>query len=359
VPDEQPLRIEDHGAVRVLTLNRPEKKNAFSPALANALTDALVGAAEDDGVRVVVVTAAGDTFSAGVDVSVFLQMGQGEAPDVSKLTSLHETLRRFPKPLIAAVQGKAVGMGVTLLPHFDMVYAAKGATFLTPFVRLGLVLEYGSSFTLPRLLGRQRANDLILRGKPIDSAVAEEWGLVTRTFASDELLEATLEVATQIAATRYAPSRRASGCCWRARKPPSPKAASGRTRSWPSATAPRRISRPCRPSSHARGAEGRSARSPGPRRGGRVQTGGEAAGAGHPQQSAPRRRLRVLRGPDHPTRTKAPAVPPGPRRPAAPYHRHPNTTRIHLRELHRCGLRLRLRRPNPASHLPRTTRLLQ
>jgi enoyl-CoA hydratase/carnithine racemase len=200
VPDEQPLRIEDHGAVRVLTLNRPEKKNAFSPALANALTDALVGAAEDDGVRVVVVTAAGDTFSAGVDVSVFLQMGQGEAPDVSKLTSLHETLRRFPKPLIAAVQGKAVGMGVTLLPHFDMVYAAKGATFLTPFVRLGLVLEYGSSFTLPRLLGRQRANDLILRGKPIDSAVAEEWGLVTRTFASDELLEATLEVASQIAA---------------------------------------------------------------------------------------------------------------------------------------------------------------
>jgi enoyl-CoA hydratase/carnithine racemase len=199
VSEEHPLRIEDEGPVRVMTLDRPTKKNAFNIPLANALTDALAAAAEDEGVRVVVVTAAGDTFSAGADMGVFLQAGQGGAPDLSKLMGLHETLRRFPKPLLAAVQGKAVGMGVTLLPHFDLVYAAKGATFLTPFVRLGLVLEYGSSFTLPRLLGRQRSNELILRGKPIDSAVAEDWGLVTRTFASDELMEATMEVANDIA----------------------------------------------------------------------------------------------------------------------------------------------------------------
>jgi enoyl-CoA hydratase/carnithine racemase len=199
VSEEQPLRIDDRGSVRVLTLDRPAKKNAFNLALAHALTEALATAATDEGVRVVVFTASGDTFSAGVDLSVFLQVGQGDAPDLSELMALHETLRRFPKPLVAAVQGKAVGMGVTLLPHFDIVYAAKGASFLTPFVRLGLVLEYGSSFTLPRLLGRQRANELILRGKPVDSAVAEEWGLVTRTFPSDELMEATLAAAADIA----------------------------------------------------------------------------------------------------------------------------------------------------------------
>lgn len=197
--EEQPLRIEDRGDVRVLTLDRPEKKNAFSAAMARALSDALAAAREDDGVRVVVVASTGDAFSAGVDVSVFLQEGQGESPDLAPLTGLHETLRGFPKPLIAAVQGKAVGMGVTLLPHFDLVYAAKGATFLTPFVRLGLVLEYGSSFTLPRLIGRQRTNELVMRARPIDAHVAEEWGLVTRTFASDELMDGVLAVAAEIA----------------------------------------------------------------------------------------------------------------------------------------------------------------
>ncbi|MFW6050123.1 MAG: enoyl-CoA hydratase/isomerase family protein [Myxococcota bacterium] len=197
--EDQPVLCEDHGAIRLLTLNRPAKKNAFSPQMARLLTELLSSAAEDDAVRVVVVTGAGDTFSAGVDVSVFLRAGEGDAAGVGDLTALHETLRSFPKPLIAAVQGKAVGMGVTLLPHFDMVYAAKGATFLTPFVRLGLVLEYGSSYTLPRLIGRQRANELILRAKPVDAQVAEAWGLVTRTFASDELMAAVLEVAGEIA----------------------------------------------------------------------------------------------------------------------------------------------------------------
>lgn len=198
---QEPLLIEDRGPVRILTLNRPEKKNAFDLAMGEALTGALAAARDDEAVKVVVVTAAGDAFSAGVDVTVFLQAGQGgDQPfDVRPIMALHETLRSFPKPLIAAVQGKAVGMGVTLLPHFDLVYASKGATFLTPFVRLGIVLEYGSSFTLPRLIGRQHTNELILRAKPIDAHIAEEWGLVTRTFASDELLDAVLEVANDIA----------------------------------------------------------------------------------------------------------------------------------------------------------------
>jgi enoyl-CoA hydratase/carnithine racemase len=105
----------------------------------------------------------------------------------------------FSKPLIACIQGPVVGMGVTILPFFDMVYAAERATFTTPFVHLGLVLEYGSSFTLPRLIGRQRASELILRGKAISAATAADWGLVTGIFSSEALDEEVLRIANDVA----------------------------------------------------------------------------------------------------------------------------------------------------------------
>ncbi len=155
----KPLLLEDDAGVRVLTLNRPRKKNAVNPELAEDLTGALHQAAGDEAVRVVVVRGAGDAYCAGADLSVFLAIGRGEMEGPQKVGELHRQLRAFPKPLIAAVHGQAVGMGVTLLPHYDMVYAADDASFTTPFVRLGLVLEFGSSFTLPRLIGRQRANE--------------------------------------------------------------------------------------------------------------------------------------------------------------------------------------------------------
>lgn len=192
------ILVEDHGAVRVLTLNRADKKNALSEALASALTDALSAASSDPDVGVVVVTGGGDTFCAGVDVNVFLEVARtGAVPDV--IVNIHEALRACPKPLIAGVNAMAVGMGVTLLPHFDMVYASESAKFYVPFARLGLVVEYGSSFTLPRLIGRQRANELVLRGKPLDAMTAAEWGLVTRVFSEDEFRAKLLEVAADVA----------------------------------------------------------------------------------------------------------------------------------------------------------------
>lgn len=198
--DEQPLRQEDHGTVRVLTLHRPEKKNALTPELAGALWDAVEDADAEDAVGAVVVTGAGDAYCGGVDVHVFQRIARGEMAGLQKLEKLHEALRACKKPLVAAVNGQAVGMGVTLLPCFDLVYAADTATFLTPFVRLGLVLEYGSSHTLPRLIGRQRANELTMRPHPIDAATAERWGLVTRVFPAAEHLERTLELVGDIAA---------------------------------------------------------------------------------------------------------------------------------------------------------------
>ena len=191
------ILVTDHGQVRVLTLNRPTKRNSFSIGLSTDFGNALGEAALDANVRVVVVTGAGDAFSSGADMNIF---AGNESGDVSSVGNLHVPILKFPKPLIAAVNGPAVGMGVTLLPYFDMVYAAHEATFTTPFVKLGLVLEYGSSFMLPRLIGRQRANEMILRGKAIDAATAESWGLVNRTFPRSDLIEEVLRIANDVAA---------------------------------------------------------------------------------------------------------------------------------------------------------------
>ena len=192
--------IRDDGGVRYIALNRPEKKNAVSPELAVDLRAALEAAGADDSVRVAVVHGAGDDFCAGADLGVFLAIGRGELEGPRKVGELHLHLRAFSKPLIAAVHGQAVGMGVTLLPHFDMVYAADDASFLTPFVRLGLVLEFGSSFTLSRMIGRQRANELILGARPLDAATAENWGLVNRVFPASEMMSSVSEVASNLAA---------------------------------------------------------------------------------------------------------------------------------------------------------------
>jgi enoyl-CoA hydratase/carnithine racemase len=199
---ESVLLTVDHGAVRVLTLNRPEKKNAFDLALTDALWWGGEPARARPPVRAVVVTGAGDLFTAGADVNLFLAAANGSlgGGDVTRVGRLNEPLRACEKPVIAAVQGNAVGMGVTMLPHFDLVYASDEATFMVPFVRLGLVVEYGGSFTLPRLIGHQRTRELLLRGKPIDARTAELWGLVTRTFPRDSLLLEAVSIASDIAA---------------------------------------------------------------------------------------------------------------------------------------------------------------
>lgn len=189
--------VEDRGAVRIITLNRTAKKNAFNIALAADATNALREADADANVRVVVLTNAGDSFSAGVDLKMFSEMSGGG--DVSVVTTIEQTLLKMQKPLIAAVNGRAVGMGVTLLPYFDMVYASDDATFTTPFVKLGIVMEYGSSYLLPRLIGRQRTNELILRATPLDAKTAETWGLVTRVFPKAVLADEAIKIAAEVA----------------------------------------------------------------------------------------------------------------------------------------------------------------
>lgn len=201
MPDESILLSADLRGVRTLTLNRPQKKNAFTPALAIALEEALDQARTDDTVRVVVLTGAGEDFCSGADVSLFLAAAGGSIPEgAEEVGNVHRLLRAFPKPLIAQVRGRAVGMGVTMLPHCDLVFVSDDATFHTPFVRLGLLLEFGSSFTLPRLIGRQRANELILGARPVPAQTAAEWGLINQVFPDDALDEAVTAFATDLAA---------------------------------------------------------------------------------------------------------------------------------------------------------------
>lgn len=197
---ETRVRIEDEGAVRLLTLSRPDKKNAFDVPMASALWAAIEAAQADPSVRLVAVTGEGDYFSGGADVNLFLNFASLAPEDLRKAGRLYEPLRACTKPTMAIVQGHAVGMGVTLLPHFDLVYAADHVTFTTPFVKLGLVLEYGSAFTLSRLIGLSRAKELILRAAPLDARTAADWGLVTRTFVAEELRAQAMKIAQEIAA---------------------------------------------------------------------------------------------------------------------------------------------------------------
>ena len=192
-----PLELEDKGHVRILSLKRPEKKNAFDLALTETLWSALEHASEDPSIHVVVVTGFGDYFTAGADVNLFLGGAEG---DITKVARLYEPLRACKKTTICAVNGPAIGMGVTMLPSFDMVYAAETATFMVPFMRLALGVEYGGSHHITRLIGHQRTRELILRGKPIDAGTAERWGLVNRVFAKDALMSEVLAIANDIAA---------------------------------------------------------------------------------------------------------------------------------------------------------------
>ncbi len=192
-----PLELEDKGTVRILSLKRPEKKNAFDMSLVETLWSALEHASEDASVHVVVVTGFGDYFSAGADVNLFLGGAEG---DITKVARLYEPLKACKKTTIAAVNGPAIGMGVTMLPSFDMVYASDTATFMVPFMRLALGVEYGGSHHLTRLIGHQRTRELILRGKAIDAATASNWGLVNRVFPRDALMSEVLAIANDIAA---------------------------------------------------------------------------------------------------------------------------------------------------------------
>ncbi|HXD30218.1 MAG TPA: enoyl-CoA hydratase [Pyrinomonadaceae bacterium] len=192
------ILTERTGNILRVTVNRPAKKNAMTSAMYIALADAFNEAAKDDEVRVVIWDAAGDSFSAGNDVEDFLKNppGPGESPQAA----IGNALLNLDKPLIAVVKGAAIGGGTTLLTHCDFVYAGESAKFQMPFVNLGLVMEFGSSWTLPARGGYLRAAELFMLGQPFKPELAAEIGLVTLVVPDSELSTTATETAEKLAA---------------------------------------------------------------------------------------------------------------------------------------------------------------
>jgi enoyl-CoA hydratase/carnithine racemase len=188
---------EVSGSVLDIQLNRPTKKNAMTSSMYVTLAETLNHAAEDERVRVALWHGAGDSFSAGNDIEDFLKNppGPGESPQ-ARLTS---ALIAFDKPLIAAVHGAAIGGGTTMLTHCDFVYGGESAKFQMPFVNLGLVPEFGSSYSVPIRVGHIRAAELLLLGLPFDARRAADLGLVTRVVPDPELLATAKETARKLA----------------------------------------------------------------------------------------------------------------------------------------------------------------
>jgi len=189
------ILISQEEGVLTLTFNRPTKMNALTRAMYAGLAKGLNEAAGDFGVRAVILTSEGDHFTAGNDINDF--MDNPPTSDDSEVAQFLAALLNFPKPLIAAVKGNAVGVGTTMLLHCDVVVAAPSASFSMPFASLGLVPEAGSSFLFPQLVGYQRAAKIFFTGESFGPDEALEMGLIAEI--NPDVLAAATKIAQHIA----------------------------------------------------------------------------------------------------------------------------------------------------------------
>jgi enoyl-CoA hydratase/carnithine racemase len=189
---------EHSGSVLRVELNRPTKKNAMTSSMYITLANVFNDASKDERTRVVLWHGAGDSFCAGNDIEDHLKNppGPGDSPQARLMHALFD----FDKPLVAAVQGAAVGGGTTMLTHCDFVYAGESAKFQMPFVNLALVPEFGSSWSVPAWFGHIRAAELILLGAPFDAKRAAVLGLVTQVVSDPNLQATASETARKLAA---------------------------------------------------------------------------------------------------------------------------------------------------------------
>jgi len=193
------LDVQDQDRVRLLTLTREEALNAYNDDLYDAVRDALDDAAGRSDIAAVVITGRGRGFSAGTDLGELADPPQYDDGKPHGFPSFIATVEAFPKPLIAAVNGIAVGIGVTLLPHCDVVLVGDSARLRAPFVSLGVTAEAGSTLLLPALIGWQRTAELLYTSRWIDAATALEWGLASRRCSDEHLLPEAVALAGEMA----------------------------------------------------------------------------------------------------------------------------------------------------------------
>ncbi len=216
------LRSEDAKRVRLLTLDRPDALNAFNEALYDATTEALLDAADDPTVAVVVLTGSGRAFSAGTDLLEMAARGTDPSfvPGKHGFAGMIDTLIEFPKPFICAVNGLGLGIGTTILGFADLAFMASDARLKCPFTSLAVAPEAASSFLFPNLLGRQQATWMLLSSEWIGAEQCKEMGLVFQVCAPDELLATTLrhaEVLAEKPISSLVESKRLITAPWRER----------------------------------------------------------------------------------------------------------------------------------------------
>ena len=206
--DPQTVNLHRDGGAATIELNRPEALNAWNGALGDELLDAVRSVAADDGVRAVVITGAGRAFSSGADLRDVsgreARTPEGHVDLRRVLTERYHpiitTIRTMPKPVLAAVNGPAVGIGLSLALTSDLIVARESAYFLLAFVNIGLVPDGGSSLFVPTRIGMARATEMAMLGERIAAPQALEWGLINRVFADDEFASASEQLIDRLAA---------------------------------------------------------------------------------------------------------------------------------------------------------------
>jgi len=193
------IKIEQANNVLTLTMARPDKKNALTNAMYGALADAIAAAETDPAARAIVLRGEGDMFTGGNDVGEFAAMATGAARGELHVGRFLQAITRATRPLVAAVQGRAVGIGTTMLLHCDFVVLAENALLSTPFVNLALVPEAASSLLMPLRIGYARAYEMFALGEAVDAATALRLGLASRVVPLERLHAEAAAIAARLA----------------------------------------------------------------------------------------------------------------------------------------------------------------
>jgi enoyl-CoA hydratase/carnithine racemase len=193
------VQVTDDGHVRLVRMNRADKKNALTLAMYDAMTEAMADANTNAAIRCVVIAGVPGAFSAGNDIQDFLKVAMGSDTGLRPAREFLPTLATMEKPMVAAVSGLAVGIGTTLLLHCDHVVASTDARLVTPFTSLGLVPEAASSLLAPRVMGHQRAFSLLVMGRPLDAMQAKEAGIVNTVVPPEQVDAEAMKAAREIA----------------------------------------------------------------------------------------------------------------------------------------------------------------
>lgn len=195
----QHIAIEQYGHILTLTINRPDKKNALTRDMYLSLANAINYAGHDEDARVIIIKGTDGVFTAGNDMHDFISATQQTDADVNETEQFMRALMECELPIIAQVEGLAIGIGATLLLHCDFVYCARNTILKTPFINLGLVPEYASSYIMPRLMGHVKASEWLLLGESVTAESAKDMGMVNEVLETEALQAKVMQTAQKLA----------------------------------------------------------------------------------------------------------------------------------------------------------------